>query len=53
MLCSNRSSKTIKSELCKAINSFSVQEAVAGMSEEESLVAVKESSKKEAIWNKE
>ena len=34
MFCSNRSSKTIKSELCKAINSFSLQQAVAGLSGE-------------------
>jgi hypothetical protein len=53
IFCSNRSGKTTKSELCKAINSFSLQKAVAGVSGEESLVAVKETSKKEAIWNKE
>jgi len=46
MFCSHRSSKTNNSELCKAINSFSLQEAVAGVSGEESLVAVKETSNK-------
>jgi len=45
------SSKTIKSELCKAINSFSLQ--VAGVSVEEILFAVKETSNKKAVWNKE
>jgi hypothetical protein len=39
--------------LCKATNSFSLQEAVSGVPGEESLVAVKESSNKKAIWNKE
>jgi hypothetical protein len=53
MFCSNRSSKTIKNELCKAINSFSLQKTAAGVSGEGSLVAVKETSKKEVIWNKE
>jgi hypothetical protein len=53
MFCSNRSSKTIASELCKAINSFSLQEAVAGVSGEESLVVLKETGKKETILNKE
>jgi hypothetical protein len=52
MFCSHISSKTFKSELCKAINSFS-QKAVAGVSGEGSLVAVKETSNKKAIWNKE
>jgi hypothetical protein len=46
MFCSHISSKIIKSELCKAINSFSLQEAVAGVSEEEILFAVKETSNK-------
>jgi len=53
MFCSHRSSKTNKRELCKAMNSFSLQEAVAGVSGEESLVAVKETSNKLIIWNKE
>jgi len=53
MFCSHISSKTIKSELCKAINSFSLQEAVAGVSGEEILFAVKEANNKKAIWNKE
>jgi hypothetical protein len=53
MYCPHRSSKTNNIELCKAINSFSLQEAVAGVSREESLVAVKETSNKKAIWNKE
>jgi len=52
MFCSHISSKTIKSDLCKAINSFSLQEAVAGVSGEEILFAVKEASNKKAIWNK-
>jgi len=47
------SSKIIKSELCTAINSFSLQVAVAGVSGEEILFAVKETSNKQAIWNKE
>jgi hypothetical protein len=53
MFCSHISSKTIKSELCKALNSFSLQEAVAGVSGEEILFAVKETSNKKDIWNKE
>jgi hypothetical protein len=53
MFCSHISSKTIKSELCKAVNSFSLQEAVAGVSGEEILLVVKEISSKKAIWNKE
>jgi hypothetical protein len=53
MFYSNRSIKTIKSELCKAINNFSLQEVIAGVSGEESLVDVKETSKKETIWKKE
>ena len=53
MFCSHISSKTIKSDLCKTINSFSLQEAVAGVSGEEILFAVKETSNKKAIWNKE
>jgi len=36
----------------QAINSFSLQKAVAGVSGEEILVAVKETSNKKAIWNK-
>jgi hypothetical protein len=53
MFCYHISSKTIKSDLCKAINSFSLQVAVAGLSVEEILFAVKEKSNKKAIWNKE
>jgi len=53
MFCSHISSKTIKSELWKAINSFSLQEAVEGVSGEVILFAVKETSNKKAIWNKE
>jgi hypothetical protein len=53
MFCSHISSKTITSELCKAINSFSLQETVAGVSEEEIPFAVKETSNKKVIWNKE
>ena len=53
MFYSHISSKPIKSELCKAINSFSLQEAVAGVSGEEILFTVKENSNKKAIWNKE
>jgi hypothetical protein len=48
----HRSSKTINSELCEAIDSFSLQKTVTGVSGEESLVSVKETSKKMAIWNK-
>ena len=39
--------------MCKAINSFSLQETVAGVSVEEILFAVKETNNKKAIWNKE
>ena len=52
-LCSHISSKTITSVLCKAINSFSLQETVAGVSGEEIPFAVKETSNKKVIWNKE
>ena len=45
--------KTIKRELCKAINNVSLQERDAGVSGEEILFAVKETSNKKAIWNKE
>jgi hypothetical protein len=41
MFCSHRSSKTINSELCETIDSFSLQETVAGVSGEESLVSAK------------
>ena len=51
--CPHISSKTIKSALCKVINSFSLQKAVKGVSGEEILFAVKETSNKKAIWNKE
>jgi hypothetical protein len=44
MFCSHISSKTIKSEMCK--NSFSLQVAVAGVSVEEIVFAVKETSNK-------
>jgi len=47
MFCSHISSKTIKSELLKAINSFSLQEAVAGVSGEEILFAVKHAIKRQ------
>jgi hypothetical protein len=53
MFCSHISSKTIKSKLLKAINSFSLQEAVAVVPGEEILFALKETSNKKAIWNKE
>jgi hypothetical protein len=53
MFCSHISGKTIKSEFCKAINSFSFREALAGVSVEEILFAFKETSNKTAIWNKE
>jgi hypothetical protein len=53
MFCSHISSKTIKSELCKAINSFSLQETVAGVSGEEIIFAVQETSSKMAIWDEE
>ena len=46
MFCSHISSKIIKGELRKAINGFSLQEAVAGVSGEEILFAVKEISNK-------
>jgi len=39
--------------LCKAINTISLQGAVAGVSGEEILFAVKETKNKMAIWNKE
>ena len=39
--------------MCKAINSFSSQKAVEGVSGEESTVSVKEISNEKAIWNKE
>jgi hypothetical protein len=53
IFCYHISSKTIKSELCKAINSFSLQVAVVGASVEEIVFAVKETSNKKAICNKE
>jgi hypothetical protein len=53
MFCPHISSKTIKSELGTAINSFSLQETVAGVSGEEILFAVKETSNNKAIWNEE
>jgi hypothetical protein len=46
MFCSHIPSKTIKSELCKAINNFSLQVADAGVSIAEILSAVKETSNK-------
>jgi hypothetical protein len=49
MFCFRISNKTNKSEFCKAINSFSFQLAVAGVSMEEILFAVKETSNKKAI----
>jgi hypothetical protein len=52
MFCFHRSSKTIRSELCKPINSFSLQEAVAGVSGEERLIAVKETSSKRLFGKK-
>jgi len=52
VFCSHISSKTIKSELCKAINSFSLQEAVAGVSGEEILFALKETSNKRLFGTK-
>jgi hypothetical protein len=51
MFCSHISSKTIMSELCKDINSFSLQVAVAGVSVEEILFTLKETNNKRAIWN--
>jgi hypothetical protein len=53
IFCSHLSSKAVKSELCKSINSFSLHGAVAGISGEEIPFAVKETSNKKAIWNKE
>jgi hypothetical protein len=61
MFCSHISRKTIKSDLCKVINSFSSQEAVAGVLGEDIIVVVKvtrkkkkeKKEKKKAIWNKE
>jgi hypothetical protein len=41
MFCCHISSKPLKTELCKAINSFSLQEAVAGMPGEEIIFALK------------
>jgi hypothetical protein len=49
MFCSHISSKTIKSELFKAINSFSLQVAVAGVSVEEIIFAVQQTSNKKTI----
>jgi len=43
----------MKSELCKNINRFSLQEGVAGVSGEEIVFAVKETNNKKAIWNEE
>jgi len=53
MFCSHISNKTIQKELWKAINRFSVQVAVAGVSGEEIVFAVKETSNKKAVWNEE
>jgi len=53
MFCSHILSNSIKSELCKAINSFSLQGAVAVVSGEKIFFAFKETSNKKAIWNKE
>jgi len=53
MFCSHISRKITKSELCKAINSFSLQVAVARVSVDEILFAVKETSNKMVVWNKE
>jgi hypothetical protein len=47
------SNKKNKSEFCKAINSLSLQVAVAGVSVEEILFAVKETGDKKTVWNKE
>jgi hypothetical protein len=47
------SRRTIKSELRKAISSFSLQVAVGGVSVEEIVCSVKETSNKKAIWIKE
>jgi hypothetical protein len=52
MFCPHIPSKTIKSELCKAINSFSLQVAVAGVSVEEIVFAVKETSNKSLLGTK-
>jgi len=49
MFCSHILSKPIKSDLCKVINSFSLQGAVAGASGEKIIFAVKETSNKKAI----
>jgi len=46
MFYSHISSKSIKSELCKAINSFSLQKAVAEVSGEKILFVVKETINK-------
>jgi hypothetical protein len=40
-------------KLCKTIDSLSLQAAVVGVSEEEILLALKETSNKKEIWNKE
>jgi len=53
MFCSHISSRTIKSELCKAIDSFPLQVAVAGVSVEEIVFDVRKTSNKKAIWNRE
>jgi hypothetical protein len=45
--------KQINSELCKAINSLSLQETVEGVPSEEHLTAVKTNSCKTATLNKE
>jgi hypothetical protein len=47
--CCHTSSKTINSELCKAINSFSLHEAVAGVPREEQVTAVKETAVKQLL----
>jgi len=49
MFCSHISRKIIKSELCKAVNRFSLQVAGAGVLVEEILFALKETSNKMAI----
>jgi hypothetical protein len=46
IFCSLISNKTIKSELCKAINSFSLQVAVVAVSGEEIIFFAKETSNK-------
>jgi hypothetical protein len=51
--CSHTSNKTSKSELCKDINSFSLQVVVAGVSVEEILFTLKETNNEKIIWNKE